>query len=113
MKETQDRQAKADEVCRLMADEGLSMRKACERAGVKRSTFQGWCLRDEELSARYARARETVFDYWADQIIDLADDCPSDPGAVQRARLQTDSCKQIFLRLMPGGGLWKSPGCSA
>ncbi len=57
----------------------------------------------QEFSEQYARARNLQADYYADQVVDLADelDETADNNAIQRCRLRIDSRKWKVARMMP------------
>jgi len=96
-----------EEVLSSMSDDGLTLNKACAKAGIARSAFRNWRKDDKELEARYARARLNLFEYWADDMIDIADEpVPStqnggtDSGAVQKQRVQIDTRKWLLSKLV-------------
>lgn len=60
-------------VLMLMAEDGQSLRGACEITGVAVTTFLGWVDGDKELAEHYARARERLLDFHAEQILEIAD----------------------------------------
>ena len=76
---------------------GLSLRQAVEIHGINPSTFLKWVDGDKELSQQYARAREVQAEYYADEIIRIAD---SSQDAV-KGRLQVDARKWIASKLLP------------
>lgn len=101
-----------DEICRLIAVERLSARKACDKVGLSFDTFWRWLATDKDLSERYAIAKEMMAEQWADEIVEIADQPPElvvddagaakiDSGFVQYQRLRVDARKWISSRLMP------------
>lgn len=87
--------------------EGLSLRKACIKENISPATFLIW-VDEENLSKQYADARDALLEYWADQVLDIADEQVgsmdhggTDNGAVQRNRLRVDSRKWILSKLAP------------
>ncbi len=65
----------ADRICSRIA-QGESLVNICKDAGMpNRQTFMRWLLEDkhEGLRDNYARAREAQADYYAEQIIEIAD----------------------------------------
>lgn len=101
-----DRRTTAFEIFDLMS-QGLSARKACIEKDISVGTLLRW-IDEESLSEQYAEAREALMDYWADQVLDIADEQVgsmdhggTDNGAVQRNRLRVDSRKWILSKLAP------------
>lgn len=86
-----------EEICNRIA-EGESLRKICESDHLPtRETVRLW-LADETKSdflGRYARAREEQADYYADEIIQIADEATDH----NKARLQIDSRKWVASKL--------------
>lgn len=107
-------QETAAEICRLMAEEGLSLRQICKRENMPaRSTVHKWLNERPDFSDQYARAREVMLDRMADEVIDIADDSSGDTiitedgqermnaEFVARARLRVDSRKWVLSKLLP------------
>ncbi len=68
--------------------------------------------RRAEFLAQYARAREEQADYYADQIIEIADAAAADNTAVQRARLrggraEVDGIETEAQALRRIGAVWR------
>jgi len=88
--------------------EGQSAFAACQAQGVPQSTFGRWVDEDSTLAEEYARAREDLVEYIANQTIELAD-APvgttdhgaTDSGAVAKQRLQVDTRKWLLSKLAP------------
>lgn len=86
---------------------GLSARKACIKQGIPHTTFATWLTEDKTLSEQYDKARDDLHDYWADEIMDIADEDANvlpttggtDSGAVQKQRLRIDSRKWLLSKL--------------
>jgi hypothetical protein len=98
-----DREKACDLILELMSD-GMTLSKACVRVGVPRPTFRLWRLSDPDLAARYARARDELLEFWADEIIDIADDDGVDAEiaqATQRSKLAVDTRKWLLSKLKP------------
>jgi hypothetical protein len=66
------------EICERMAL-GETLTDICKDAHMpSRITVVNWVNADEELSRQYARAREAQADFWADQLLEIADDGTND-----------------------------------
>jgi hypothetical protein len=76
------------------------------------STFRDWVNADEELSRRFARAREVGFDAIAEQALDIADDERhdwvlskkgevTDEVAIGRARLRVETRLKLLAKWDP------------
>ena len=57
--------------------------------------------KDEEFAERYARARERQADFYADEVIELADQCDGSLDGTNRTRLQIDARKWACSKLHP------------
>ena len=70
----------ADIVCDRMT-EGESLRAICRDVGrPSEGAVRGWAVRDVDgFGDRYRAARLLLMDFWADQIVDIADDGELDP----------------------------------
>ena len=77
----------ADTICIRMT-EGESLRAICRDVGMpSEGAVRGWTVRDiEGFGERYRAARLLLMDYWADQIVDIADDGALDPRASAELR---------------------------
>ena len=96
-----------------MAD-GLALRKICEMPGMpsRRSIFY-WLKENEEFSREYEIARLMQVEYWAHEIVDIADDAEGDcvldergqrvvdHENISRARLRVDTRKWLMSKLLP------------
>jgi hypothetical protein len=109
------------EICRLMAEEGASLRQVCRRDDMPPTSRVMEWLRDEqrfpEFREQYALARESQPEYWADEILDIADDASNDwmeretrDGRIeahvnyehiQRSKLRVDTRKWLMSKLAP------------
>lgn len=90
-----------DDICVQIA-EGKSLRQICAQDGMPSGeTIRRWLAADEaeggEMCAQYARAREAQADYYADEIIEIADTATD----AQIARLQVDARKWKASKLAP------------
>ncbi len=97
---------------------GESLRSVCrDPAMPSKSTVLRWLREKPELRDRYVQARDDLMEYWASDILEIADDGTLDlvPGLnkygdevmvpnhanVQRDRLRIDSRKWLLSRLKP------------
>lgn len=89
------------ELCREICDRlsrGESLATICADAHMPdTSNVREWLRKDEEFQADYARAREAQAEFYADEIVKIADDC-TDAG---KARLQMDARKWYASKLAP------------
>lgn len=71
-------QALFDQICERMAN-GETLRDICKDEDMpSRRAVVAWVAASEDLSAQYARAREAQADYWADELLEIADDGTND-----------------------------------
>src|SRR3977135_918735 len=80
MTQTNYTRALADIICDRMT-EGESLRATCRDFGMpSEGAVRGWSVRDVDgFGERYRAARLLLMEYWADQIVDIADDADLDP----------------------------------
>lgn len=91
----------ADDICALIAS-GESVLKISRRPGMPaQSTIYKWLSEQEEFSEKYRRARETQADYFADEMIGIADDCMPDGAEVAKAKLRIDARKWYVTKVAP------------
>jgi hypothetical protein len=105
-----------DRICERMA-EGESLRAICKTKDypAKRTVLR-WVASDEELQKQYAKAQMDRIDHYAEQIVDIADECrvgkkvttkangdveTVEVDMVERARVQIDARKWICARMNP------------
>ncbi len=86
----------AAEICRQIA-EGKSLVKITEDIGVSYQTVLNWLHDNETFLGKYARAREQQADFYADEMVTIAD-TTDDPN---KARLQIDARKWKASKLAP------------
>ncbi len=80
---------------------GKSLRAICREHGITRSNVYQWKNCHPEFSDQYARARVGAAEDFIDQIIDIAENCPSDLAEIQKARMKIDSYKFLAMKLAP------------
>lgn len=108
-------QALADEICRRLA-EGESLRKICaDEHTPSTTTVFKWLAEREDFPIQYARARENQAEFYAAQIIDIADTPilgvttkisdgkaeTTEGDMIQHRRLQVDARKWYASKLYP------------
>ena len=106
-----------DEICNRLAL-GESLRTICKSEHLPNiSTILDWISKHSEFSEQYARAREQQQEFYAEEILDIADNGQNDymerlnkNGEVemvvnyeniQRSRLRVDTRKWIMSKLAP------------
>jgi hypothetical protein len=89
----------ADTICTRMS-EGESLRAICRDPDMpSEGTVRGWAVRDVDgFGDRYRAARQMLLEYWADLIIDIADDEESDPRSRQ---IRTGVRQWLMSKLAP------------
>ncbi len=95
-----DRETRANAVLGYIRD-GMSLRAAAKAANVPASTFLDWCAADKDLAERYARARDSMIDAMADELLTIADAGYTDAADIQKHRLQVDARKWLLSKLAP------------
>jgi hypothetical protein len=81
------------------------------------STVRLWVLQDQSLAEQYARARESLYEHWADELLEISDDGSNDymerltkngdtetvvnNEHINRSRLRVDSRKWLLSKLLP------------
>lgn len=108
----------ADKICLRMAG-GESVNSICKDESMPaRSTVMLWAATDREgFSDKYAKACDARAHYWADELLDIADDATNDymdridkeggtetalnPEAIARSRLRVDTRKWLLSKMLP------------
>lgn len=89
-----------DLICEGIAT-GKSLSAICRDNLIVQSSVYSQLSKDEEFAERYARARERQADFYADEIIELADSCSGSLEDSNRTRLQIDARKWACGKLHP------------
>jgi len=95
----------------LLMESGQSLRKSCKINEIAASAVLRW-IETYSLQEQYARAREELHDFWAEEILDISDDISNDsieteygdrPNTewIARSRLRVDSRKWLLSKLSP------------
>lgn len=108
----------ADNICLRMAG-GESVNSICKDESMPaRSTVMLWVASDREgFSDKYDKACHARAHYWADELLDIADDATNDymdrvdkeggkesainPEAIARSRLRVDTRKWLLSKMLP------------
>lgn len=91
----------ADKICEKISG-GLSLRAICAEAGMPaRGTVYRWLIENADFQDQYARAREKQADYFAEEIIEIADSAEAESAAVSKAKLQIDARKWAASKIAP------------
>lgn len=91
----------ADEICEKISG-GLSLRAICAEAGMPaRGTVYRWLIENDDFQDQYTRARDKQADYFAEEIIEIADSAEAESAAVAKAKLQIDARKWAASKIAP------------
>ena len=91
----------ADKICEKISG-GLSLRAICAEPGMPaRGTVYRWLIENADFQDQYARARDKQADYFAEEIIEIADSAEAESAAVSKARLQIDARKWAASKIAP------------
>lgn len=92
------------EICEQLA-QGKSLRSICDNKGMPSiRTVMSWRNSNNQFLQQYARAREDQADYYAEELIKLADSFTGETDtitAISRAKLQIDTRKWVASKLKP------------
>lgn len=90
-----------ERICEMLA-RGRSMAEICRRKDMPaESTVYKWLAEGGAFSERYAHAREQQADLYADEIIEIADNCPPIHEEIAKAKVRIDTRKWKAARLTP------------
>lgn len=88
----------AEKICFRIA-EAESMRSVCrDKTMPDKRTLLRWLRDDPDFRTQYMTAKDAMADYWAEDIVDIADENKKD---VNRARLRVDTRKWLMARMAP------------
>lgn len=103
-----EREQLAQLVVDSMVEDGLSLRKASARHQISAQTFLRAVAASPALAEQYDRARATMIERLADEVMELADapvakldNGATDPGMVRQRQLQVDTRKWFLSKLAP------------
>lgn len=92
----------ATEICARIATGSESIRAICaDDAMPSTSMVFRWILEKPDFREQYARAREEQTEVYAQDMLDIARNCPADKEAINKARLEIDTMKWIASKLKP------------
>lgn len=97
----EERRAIVDRICAHLRAGGCSVRQACQREGLPRTTLTLWATEDPDLHDQYARAREDGLREDADNLQELAAKPVADAVEAASLKMQLDTAKWIFARRLP------------
>lgn len=90
-----------DEIMNGIAD-GTPLREICRREGMPNwRTVYDWLEADEEMAARFARAREIGFDAIAEDILSNVDNVKAISEHIQRSKLQVETRLKLLAKWNP------------
>lgn len=91
----------ADKICEKISG-GLSLRAICAESGMPaRGTVYRWLIENADFQDQYTRARDKQADYFAEEIIEIADSAEAESAAVAKAKLQIDARKWAASKIAP------------
>ncbi len=91
--------ANADRIFEAMRN-GQSLRNYCTLNSLPLTKVYEW-LNSDEFRENYADAQAARADYFFDEILNIADDCPPDKEEVARAKLRIETRKFAMARMSP------------
>lgn len=103
-----EREALSQAVIDSMVEESLSLRKASAKHHISPQSFLREVAENPALAEQYDRARASVIERLADEVLELADapvpkldNGATDPGMVRQRQLQVDTRKWFLSKLAP------------
>ncbi len=82
-----------------LVSQGVPLRKCATHLNCSAEFLVNWLRSDPDLSSQYARAKESLAEHYAEEIIDISDSATVRDAHV--ARLKVDSRKWVAAKLMP------------
>lgn len=79
-------------------EQGVSLRKACDKEGVKNNTFLDFISKDKDLAEQYARSRQKGQDARFEDMLDYARESKDDPYT---KKLYIDTLKWVLAKQQP------------
>jgi LmbE family N-acetylglucosaminyl deacetylase len=93
--------ALAAKFCAAIADGG-SLRSVCKKAGMpSKATVFRWLGEHPDFVTMYEKATDERADGQIDEIVDIADSCPAEKDAIQKAKLQIHARVEQAQRMKP------------
>ena len=98
---TEYNQEIAEKICEQLSN-GMSLRAICTASGTPaRCTVYRWLNENADFQDQYARARDKQADYFAEEIIEIADSVEAESASVAKAKLQIDARKWAASKIAP------------
>jgi hypothetical protein len=90
-----------ERICNIISTSNFGLRKICEDLEFPAyDTVTHWLMKQEHpFIQQYARAKEQQAEYLADEMMEIADDCPPLKFHVDKAKLQVETRKWIASKL--------------
>lgn len=86
-------------MCELLS-QGVSVNALCKMKDMpEKSTFYAWLMRYPDFLEAYDIAKEKQMDFYANEILEITDDCPADSDAVAKAKLQVNTRQWLMGKL--------------
>lgn len=91
----------ADLICLRIA-QGVSLNAICKEPDMPSApTVYSWLFKEKDFINKYAHARESQSEVYAQEMIELADTCALTPEQINKVKLQIDTRKWIASKLKP------------
>jgi hypothetical protein len=91
-----------EKICERIA-QGDNLAQVCDEVGMpSESLVRYWVAQDRDGSfAMYARAKEMQLEWWAEDLLEIADATANDYESVNSARARIDTRKWLMSKLAP------------
>ena len=93
-------EAIADTACERIA-QGKSLVNICGELDLSYTQVMVWLKKYPDFTDNYARARQDQADWYADEIISVIDNAPSDRNEIERAKIKIEALKWVASKLKP------------